>query len=105
MKNKLSRKKDPREIELENCGWMPIFEIEVRDKEGDQEYVNCDISFTGRSIMAQRDGVSTGELRSNLIATTKVALETHWSLDEALQELHSAILSDICNGNLYTLPE
>jgi hypothetical protein len=91
--------------ELLNCGKMPLFEIAVVNKSGEQEYILCDIFFRGNSIVAQRDQVSKKEARSKFIASTKLVVDSYYGLDHHLQELHSEILNDICDGDLFTLGE
>tara|TARA_R110000772_G_scaffold173326_1_gene285271 strand:+ start:1078 stop:1386 length:309 start_codon:yes stop_codon:yes gene_type:complete len=89
--------------ELEECGKMPIFEIEVTDKDGAKDYIVCEIFFRGNSIIAQRDGVSTKERKSKFIANTKRVVDPSFSLDENLQELLSDIESDIEFGDLFSI--
>ena len=89
--------------ELEECGKVPIFEIEVNDKNCATDYVICEIFFRGNSIVAQRDGVSTKELKSKFIANTKRVVDPSFSLDENLQELLSDIESDIEFGDLFSI--
>ena len=89
--------------ELDDTGLLPLFEIAVKDKNGNEEWISCDIDFQGNSIVAQRDAVSDKESKSKFIATTKFVVDNCLSLDEHLQELHGAIVEDIENGNLYTM--
>ena len=88
--------------ELETCGCMPLFEIEVKDNKGNKEWIVCDIFFRGNSIVAQRDPVSTLEQNSKFIASSRVVVDKDLILDEHLQELHSEILNDIYVGDLYS---
>ena len=87
--------------ELENCGCMPLFKIEVKDKTGNKEWISCEVSFRGNSIVAQHDPISTKEERSKFIANTRLVVDNCYGLDWHLQELHSAILDDINSGDLY----
>jgi len=89
--------------ELEECKVIPIFEIEVNDKNCATDYVLCEIFFRGNSIVAQRDGVSTKELKSKFIANTRRAVDPSLSLDENLQELLSDIEADIEDGDLFSI--
>ena len=91
--------------ELLNCGKMPLFEIAVINKQGEKDWITCDIFFRGNSIVAQRDAVSLKENRSKFIASTKLVVDRDNDLDWHLQELHSVVLDDICNGGLFTLGE
>jgi hypothetical protein len=87
--------------ELEDSRAMPIFEIEVVDLSGEKDYVTCDISFQGNSIIAQRDGVSTKERASKFIANNRMVVDTSFSLDEHLQALHEMVLESIDDGDLF----
>lgn len=91
--------------ELAGCGLMPLFEIEVLNVHGEQDWVLCDIHFRGNSLVAQRDAVSEREQRSRKIASTRVVCDSAFGLDDHLQELHEAVVQDILDGDLYELPE
>lgn len=94
------------QTELNNSQCMPIFEIPVIDYiNGDIDYINCDIYFEGNSLIAQREGVSIKEQKSKYIASTKLVVDSCFSLDEHLQELHEMVIDDIDQGGLYTLNE
>ena len=83
---------------------MKIFEIEVINNNNEQDWIVCDISIQDNFMVAQRDSVSVKENESNLIATTKVKLNDCFSIDEHIQELHSKVIEDIINGDLFELP-
>jgi hypothetical protein len=90
--------------QLDDCGLMPIFEISVvRRDNGERDWVIVDIAFRGRSIVGQRVAVSSREERSKYIAATRCAVQDHWSLDDALQELMAAVQQDIVDGDLHDL--
>jgi len=89
--------------ELETCGLMPVFEIEVEDMEGNRGFILCNISFNKDSLQAQRDAVSTKEERSKFIATSKLACDPEWTLDEHLADLLDEIETDIMDGDLFEL--
>ena len=89
--------------ELDECGLIALFEIEVNDKDCVTDYVVCEISFRGHSLIAQREAVSTKERRSKFIATSKIPVDFSLGLDCHLQELHEAILEDIASGDLFTM--
>jgi hypothetical protein len=90
--------------QLDDCGKMPIFEIPVaRRDNGERDWVIVDIAFCGRSIVGQREAVSSREERSKYIASTRCAVQDHWSLDDALQELMAAVQQDIIDGNRFDL--
>jgi hypothetical protein len=89
--------------ELIDCGKVAIFEFQVTDTAGKEDFVSCDISFVRNSIRAFRDAVSTKEEASSKIALTSMAVEPGSTLDENLQDLHERISSEILEGNLYSL--
>lgn len=80
-----------------------MFEIEVNDRECKTDYVICNISFQGNSIVAQRGAVSTKEMDSKFITNSKMAVDSAFSLDEHLQALHGMVLEDINNGDLFSI--
>jgi hypothetical protein len=93
------------ERELNNCGRMPIFEIEViRNDNGQKDWVLCDVFVRRNSIVAQRDAVSKREERSKFIAQTCLAIDSAFGLDDHLQDLYSAVMQSIVDGDLYDLP-
>lgn len=93
------------QTELNYSQCMPIFEIPVIDKNGETDYISCDVFFEGNSLVARRDGVTTKEQNSKFIASTRLVVDNCFSLDDHLQTLHEMVIDDISNGNLYTLGE
>jgi hypothetical protein len=91
------------QAELEDSGCAPIFEIEVIDSEGFNEYIQCEVFFKGNSLVAQRDAVSTKEQASKFIASTRILTDSAFSLDAHLGEILEAAQEDILQGDLYTL--
>ena len=96
--------------ELANCGKMPLFEISVLNNRGEHDWITCDISFIGNSIVAHREEVSTREKhrlvgRYPLLAGDKVVVDSCLSLDEHLQALHESVLESINSGDLWILAE
>ena len=89
--------------ELEECGRIPSFEIEVIDGAGKEGFINCDIFFKGNSLIAERDAVSIKEQRSKYIANSRTVCDSSFSLDEHLQALFDKVIEDIQEGDLYTL--
>ena len=108
----LSRKTDSKALkaqhksfqcQLNESDLMPVFEIEVTDKNGNQEFILCDISVLHGRLVAHRDGVSTEENNSNWVANTEIEIDEHHALDSHLEALHEAVLLDIISGDLYNL--
>jgi len=93
------------EWELNDSGREVVFEIEVRDKAGESDWINCEIYFEGNSIVAERDAVSSVEERSEFSGETSLAVDDVFGLDEHIQLLYSAIEEQIRDGDLYDLAE
>jgi len=88
--------------QLANCGKLPMFEIEVTDTDGSQDFILCDISINGDQMTASREAVSTSELESDKIASNSVNIDDCFSLDDHLQALHDAVMCSILEGDLFT---
>jgi len=102
MKNKIKQ----MQAELANCGKLPLFEIKVYNKRtGYKNYIIFDVSFQGNSLVAQRTALNKKEANSKKIATTKIVVDSDFSLDENLQELYSACITDIIDSEFYELTE
>ena len=84
---------------------MPIFEIEVTNSDGDTDWISCDIFIQDNSLVAERDSVSSKEEKSGFIASTKVAIDACFSLDEHIQALYEDVIRDIIAGDLFDLAE
>ena len=92
--------------ELNTCGKMPLFEISVVNDDGEHDWITCDISIAGDSLIAIRDNVSNYERDSRFhIGVNKKPIDTCLSLDEHLQALYEEVLDSINNGDLWTLAE
>ena len=90
--------------ELESSGSLPYFEIAVT-QEGEGDWIACEIFFEGNSIVAQREAVSTKEEKSKYIASNRLVVDSVFTLDEHLQELHENVCDSIREGDLYTLAD
>ena len=83
---------------------VPVFEIEVIDKAGNTDYINCEVSVRGNQLIAQRDAVSKKEENSAYIAKSAIDIdEDCFSLDEHLQDLLVEVYNDILFGDLYDI--
>lgn len=83
-----------------------IFEEEVIDKRtGETDYIIFDIFIRGNSFVAQHVGLSAKQDKSNKIAFVSVKIDPDFSIDQNLEELHSACIDAICDSEYYTLPE
>lgn len=102
---KIKMEKLQKELQkvIEN-GRMAIFEIEVLNiNNKEQDYVVCHIAISDDKVFCQRDGVSTEENKSNLIAVSSIDIEEDQNLDYHLEGLHGEVIEDICNGDLFEL--
>jgi len=89
--------------ELNSCGKEPEFEIEVLDKQGEQDFISCEIYFRGNSIIAERVAVSEREEKSEFVACDKLKVDEAFSLDEHLQELFDIVIDSINQGGLFSV--
>jgi len=80
---------------------LSIFEIAVHTSGGDSEWITCDIFIQGNSIIAQREAVSTKELKSKFIASSKLVIDSSLSLYSHLQALYAQVTNDIDEGGLF----
>ena len=91
--------------EVRNSGLSALFEIEVINKDGEQDYILCDIKADDDNIYCERIAVTKEEEESKFIATSKIEIDDVYSLDEHLTELYSEVISDIIDGDMFALPE
>lgn len=90
------------QVELNNSRLLPIFEIPVIDKDGNDDFIVCEISVKDNQLIAQRDAVSTAEQKSKYIAKSAIAIDSDcFTLDEHLQDLHTEVCNDILFGDLF----
>ena len=88
--------------ELDSTGLINIFEFEVIElATGEAEYINCDISFKGKSIVASREGLTTSELSSKYIASDSVVAYKGDTQDELLEALHEECYNSIVDSPLF----
>ena len=91
-------------IELENCGLLPLFEIEVLNKETRQtDYIICNIYANDKVIYCQRVGLTEEEEESKLIATSSIDIDSDWDLDYHLETLHEIVINEIIDSEFYRL--
>lgn len=90
--------------QLNELALVPVFEIEVIDKAGNTDYINCEVSVRGNQLIARRDAVSKKEENSAYIAKSAIDIdEDCFSLDEHLQDLSVEVYNDILFGDLYDI--
>jgi len=90
--------------QLNDSPFIPVFEIEVTDLDGQDDYIHCEVSVKGNQLTAQRDAVSKKEENHPYIAKSVIDIDSDcFSLDEHLQDLYDEIWHDIECGDLYDL--
>ena len=89
--------------QLNESDLLPYFAVEVVDKEGHTDYIECYILVSGGQLLAQRDAVNSAEQQSQHIAKTSVDIDEDFSLDSHLELLLEEVNYDIIEGDLYTL--
>jgi len=90
--------------QLNDSPFVPIFEIEVTDQDGNPDYIICEVSVRGDQLIAQRDAVSKKEENHPYIAKSVIDIDADcFSLDEHLQDLSVEVYNDILFGDLYDL--
>lgn len=94
------------EKEFDAIQKMKIFEEEVTNQEtGKQDFIIFDIFIQGKSFVAQHIALTKKQDKSKKIAFVKVPIDTDFSMDENLQELHLACIKAICKSDYYGLPD
>lgn len=94
------------ENEWDNVTLLKMFEIPVIDKRtNEQDYIIFDIFINGRSFVAQHIGLTAKQEKSKFIASTKITIDTDFSLDANLQELYSACIDAILYSDFFELTE
>ena len=83
----------------------PRFSFKVTDLDGNTDWLSCDIFIERDSLIAQREGVSSEEKKSGIIANTKLAIDDCLSICEHLIALYEAVIQDIIDGDLFELSE
>ena len=85
---------------------MRIFEIGVTETATDEnEYIICDISIEGKTLVATHISITEEEEKSEKIPSTSIELDTCFDIDEHLESLYSEIIEKICNSSLYDLAD
>jgi len=92
--------------ELEECGEIPVFEIEVinrKTKEMEFLIIDIEVNIEKNKLVGIREAINTTEEKSNKIATTEVDIDNDFSLDHHLEELFTAIIEEICTSEFFEL--
>ena len=80
------------------------FEEEVTDKRtGEKDYIIFDVMIQGQKLMAQHVGFSAKQEKNKKIAFCSVKINTDYSVDENLQELHEECMNAIIDSEYYRL--
>lgn len=89
--------------EFKNMKKLPLFEIEVINKEQETDYLVFDISIEDDTLKATHAALTKEDEDSPKIAFKSVDLDDCFSLDEHLQDLYSECTEAICNSDFFTL--
>lgn len=85
-----------------NCTSNKIFDFRVLDKRTNStEWITFDISTVDNMFVAQHEALSQAQIDSDKIASTSIEINPDFSLDENLQELHSACADAINDSDFY----
>lgn len=85
-----------------NCTLYKIFEFQVLDKRTNStEWITFDISIVDNMFVAQHEALSQAQIDSDKIASTSIDIDPDFSLEENLQELHSACTDAINDSDFY----
>lgn len=93
------------QAELNTSQCMPLFEIRVLARDGSVDHVYGEVFFSGNSLIFQRDAVTTKELNSKYLASTRMVVDSAFTLDDHLSELHEKARDDISDGDLFDLAD
>ena len=84
------------------CTLEKIFEFEVIDKRTNTlDWLTFDIDIVDNQFRAQHEALTQAQIDSNKIACISIDIDTDFSLDENLQELHSACVGAIDNSDFF----
>lgn len=90
--------------QLENSSLIPVFEIEVTNKEsGQAAWIVFDISIEKNSIIARHEALTTKQQKSKKVSFVSVKVDSFFTLDEHLELLYDACLLAICESDFFTL--
>ena len=88
--------------EWEACTKIKIFEIKVLDKRTNSlEWLTFDIDIVGRSFIAKHVALTKKQEKSKLVATTKLVIDSAFSLDDNLHNLYCACVDAISASEFY----
>jgi hypothetical protein len=83
---------------------LPLFEIEVINKKtNESEFIIFDISIDNNKLIAQHIALNKEQEQSNKIAFCSINIDSYFSLDENLQELHDECIQSIIDSEFYQL--
>ena len=83
---------------------LPLFEIEVINKKTKEiDYITFDISIDNNKFKAQHIALNKEQEQSNKIAFCSINIDSYFSLDENLQELHDECIQSVIDSEFYKL--
>lgn len=84
---------------------LKMFEIEViNNKTNENEYIMFDVSIEDDYFVARRDALNFEEQASDKISFSKIEIDYDFSLNENLGELYDACITDIMQGDFFSIP-
>lgn len=94
------------ESEIRESGLLPIFEIEVINKETKgTDYIIFDIFVLNSFFIAQHIALTKREEKSKKIAFKRIKIDPDFSITENLQELYEECYYAISNSDFFEFPE
>lgn len=91
--------------EWDECTRLKLFEIEViNNKTNETGYIIFNISIDGDYFVARRTALNFEEQASNKIAFSKIDIDYDFSVDENLACLYDACITDIIQGDFFSIP-
>lgn len=84
---------------------LKMFEIEViNNKTNENEYIMFDVSIEDDYFVARRDALNFEEQASDKISFSKIEIDYDFSLDENLGCLYDECITDIVQGDFFSIP-
>ena len=83
---------------------LPLFEMQVINKKtNENEFIIFDISIDDNKFKAQHIALNKEQEQSNKISFCSINIDSFFSLDENLQELHDECIQSIIDSEFYQL--
>jgi len=90
--------------EFSNITLLRIFEIEVVNKKtNENDFIIFDIELRKNTLFAFHESLNNKQVKSKKIAFQKTVLDSCFSLDEHLQDLHGNCIQAILDSEFFEL--